>query len=72
MGDTEDPEIYAAEPLLAWQKSPAGSWAMANCLTTPEWNLVPDHCNFGYTVIITGRMTEENYTFYRLKYDQAG
>jgi hypothetical protein len=24
MGDVEDPDIYAAEPLLAWQKSEAG------------------------------------------------
>ena len=31
MGDVEDPDLYAAEPLYAWQKSLPGEWVMENC-----------------------------------------
>jgi len=31
MGDVEDPELYAAPPILEWQKTEQGCWVMAHC-----------------------------------------
>ena len=28
MGDVEDPDLYAAQPLWDWQNSEAGAWVM--------------------------------------------
>jgi len=44
MGDVEDPEVYAAEPLYAWQISEQGKWVMENAAEQPYWTQV----DFGY------------------------
>jgi hypothetical protein len=28
MGDVEDPDLYAAQPLIEWEKSESGQWVM--------------------------------------------
>jgi hypothetical protein len=28
LGDVEDPDLYAAEPIMAWQNTEAGQWVM--------------------------------------------
>lgn len=30
MGDVDDPELYAAEPIWKWQQTDQGQWAMKN------------------------------------------
>jgi hypothetical protein len=35
MGDVEDPDVYAAGPLLDWQKSAAGAWVMEHAVEVP-------------------------------------
>jgi hypothetical protein len=68
LGDVEDPQIYAAEPLWQWQQSEAGQWCMENCIQTPEWHTRLDHSNYGYRVDIVGKLSEQNFTYFRLKY----
>jgi len=68
LGDVEDPQIYAGVPLLDWQRSEAGQWCMENCIETPEWHTILDHLTYGYRVNIVGTLTEENLTYFRLKY----
>ena len=68
MVGTEDPEIYAAEPILDWEKSEAGQWVMANSIEKPSFHIIVDHNIYGYRVIITGDLTPEAQTFFTLKY----
>lgn len=37
VGDVEDPVVYAAEPILEWEKSPMGQWVKKNSVSVPEW-----------------------------------
>jgi len=30
MGDVEDPDLYAADPLIKWEQSEIGQWVMKN------------------------------------------
>lgn len=68
MGDNEDPEIYAAEPIYNWQQSDSGRWVMEHSCPEPSWTVSLDHNIYGYKVRIVANLTDEQRTFFQLKY----
>jgi hypothetical protein len=68
LGDVEDPDIYAAEPILKWQNSEAGQWLMANAQKQPYWIQHVDANTMGYRYKIMVRLSEQNETFWRLRW----
>jgi len=68
MGDVEDPDLYAAQPLIEWQKSEKGSWIMEHAVESPIWHRMVDHTSFGYSFVIRARLKDVDYTFYQLKW----
>ena len=70
MGDVEDPEIYAAQPLWEWQNTEFGQWCMANCKTPPVFHINRDVHNYGFLITVTGELEEKDYVFWKLKYSQ--
>jgi hypothetical protein len=64
----EDPEIYAAEPILKWQNSDQGQWVMTNAKTQPYWIQHVDANTMGYRYKIMARLSEQNETFWRLRW----
>ena len=68
MGDSEDPEIYAAEPLYAWQKTEKGRWVMGVSTETPSYHIDVDHTHMGYKVTILADIPEEFLTYYYLRW----
>jgi hypothetical protein len=48
MGDVEDPDLYAAQPLYEWQQSEFGQWVMKNAADTPTWHRHADFTTYGY------------------------
>ncbi len=68
MGDCEDPELYAAEPIWQWQQSEQGQWVMEHALTQPHYRIVPSMETYGFRVEIFGTLSERDEVFYRLKY----
>jgi hypothetical protein len=68
MGDVEDPDLYAAEPLWQWQQSEVGKWVMEKAIETPMWNRVTDPYNYGYQYAVTAKLKDVDYTFWTLKW----
>ena len=68
MGDVEDPDLYAAEPLLAWQKSEAGEWIMLHSVNQPQWHRSVDYASCGYRYCVTARLKEQDEIFFKLKF----
>ena len=68
MGDVEDPDLYAAEPLLKWQNSESGSWVMNHSLETPTWHRYADPTSYGYKYTITAILPAKDYTYWSLKW----
>jgi hypothetical protein len=64
----EDPDIYAAEPILKWQNSEAGQWLMAHANSQPYWIQHVDANTMGYRYKIWARLSEQNETFWRLRW----
>ena len=67
LGDCEDPEIYAAAPMWEWQKTEAGEWVMEHC-RDPAYKVITKFDTYGYEVVIYGELSEEDATYYTLKY----
>ena len=68
MGDVEDPDLYAAQPLLDWQHSEMGEWIMDRAVDTPEWHRQPDLMQYGYQYAIVAKLKDIDYTFWVLKW----
>ena len=57
MGDVEDPDLYAAQPLYEWQSSKFGEWVMAHASDTPTWYRMPDTNTYGYRYEIRAKFS---------------
>lgn len=68
LGDVEDPELYAAAPILEWEKTEKGRWLLANSYKEMTYDVVTDPSTFAYKVVLHAWLTEEYYTFYQLKW----
>jgi hypothetical protein len=68
MGDVEDPQLYAAGPIIDWENSEPGKWVKANALDQPCWFTGPDPFNYGYRVRIVADLRDEDVTYFNLKW----
>jgi hypothetical protein len=68
MGDVEDPDLYAAQPLWDWQSSEAGVWVMEHAVETPFWHRVVDPTTYGHKYYVVARMRAKDQTFFQLKW----
>lgn len=70
MGDVDDVDIYAAEPIWQWQQTEQGRWVMdhAHNLT---YHTQPDHKYWGHDVAIRGELNDpKKITEYFLRWPQ--
>ncbi len=67
MGDVEDPDLYAAEPLLEWEQSDIGQWVMKNAADVPTWHRMADMASYGYRYQIRARFFGPALTEYLLR-----
>jgi hypothetical protein len=70
VGDVEDPMLYASFTIQEWQQSEKGQWCMENCEGEVYFCSSADPVSLGYKIALQGEMTEQNYTFFKLKWSQ--
>ena len=68
MGDVEDPDLYAAEPMWKWQQSEQGAWVMEHAVESPVWHRQADPYNYGYQYAISAKLTTKDLTYFYLKW----
>jgi len=68
LGDVEDPNLFAAEPLINWEKSERGQWILQNAVETPSWHRMADPVSMGYRYEIRARLQGPVLTEYLLRY----
>jgi hypothetical protein len=71
MGDVEDPDLYAAEPLWNWQQSEEGKWVMENAMDTPEWRRQPDPITWGHSYAIVAIFELKKLTEFYLRFGKT-
>lgn len=69
MIDVEDPELFAVEPLLAWEKSESGKWVMSHAIEVPQWSCSVDSIGYGYILTIKANLTDKDYTYWKLRFE---
>jgi hypothetical protein len=70
MGDVEDPDLYAAEPLWQWQQTEEGQWIMDNAIETPSWHRIPDQMQWGYRFQIRAKLSGARLTEWLLRHGE--
>ena len=68
MGDVEDPDLYAAQPLWEWQESEMGAWVMKHAVQTPEWHRQMDQIQYHMQYAVVAKLKDVDYTFWVLKW----
>lgn len=68
MGDVEDPDLYAAQPLCEWEQSEQGQWIMKNAFETPTWHRIADPVTFGYKYCVRAKLMGPALTEWLLRY----
>jgi hypothetical protein len=68
VSDVDDSDIYAGQPLYEWQQTDAGKWVMENAIQKPSWHRQLDIHTYGYRYQIRADLTDEQVTFFELKY----
>lgn len=68
MGDVDDPDLFVADPIWKWQQTEAGKFVMEHAEEQPYWTRQFDLHNYGHKYRIMARLSEQNETFWRLKY----
>lgn len=72
LGDVDDPDLYAAQPLWEWQKSDAGQWVMTHAMEAPMWHRQQDAMQWGYNYAVTAKLKDVDLTYFLLKWDPKG
>jgi hypothetical protein len=68
LGDVDDPDLYAAQPMYEWKESEQGQWVMSKAVETPEWHRYLDPMTYGYKYAIVAKLKDIDYTFWTLKW----
>jgi len=68
MGDVEDPDLYAAQPLWEWQSSESGKFVMEHAIDTPVWHRQADPVNWGHQYIIVAELEKKKLAEFYLKW----
>ncbi len=67
LGDVEDPDIYAAQPIWEWQQTDKGRWVMDHAID-PSYSIRTDPHSYAYMVVIYGTLEDRAATEYILRY----
>ena len=71
MGDVEDPDLYAAQPLWEWQETEAGKWVLEHAVEKPFWHRSVNPYTYGHTYHIIARLSEQDQTYWALKWQKS-
>jgi len=68
VGDAEDPDLYAAQPLYDWEHSEMGQWVRERAIEECEWHREIDNISWGYRYAVTAKLKEQDYLLWILKW----
>jgi hypothetical protein len=68
LGDVEDPDIYAAQPIWKWQQTDQGRWVMENALDAPYWCKINDYHTYTQKYKIVAELKDEDATYFCLRW----
>jgi len=61
MGDVDDVDVYAAQPIYEWQQTDHGRWVMENAHNL-TYHTMADASLMGHRIVIRGEITDPRKT----------
>ena len=71
VGDVEDPDLYAGQPLWEWQNSEKGQWVMERAVETPVWSRALDPFQYQHQYVIQARFDAKTLTEFYLRFGKT-
>jgi hypothetical protein len=71
LGDVEDPDLYAAQPIHEWETSDPGKFVMEHAIDTPEWRRNLDQATYGYQYAIVAELEKKKLSEFYLRFDKT-
>ena len=68
IGDVEDPDLFAGEPLLKWEQSDQGRFVMEHSVEKPEWRRHLDFGSYSYEYCVTAKLEKKKLTEFYLRW----
>jgi hypothetical protein len=68
LGDVEDPDLYAGEPLWKWQDSDAGKFVMEHAKEQPIWQRQHSHLTYGWQYAIIAKLEKKKLSEFYLRF----
>jgi len=68
MGDVEDPDLYAAQPIHEWETSDPGKFVMEHAIDKPIWHRQLDQSTYGYQYAIEAELEMKKLSEYYLRF----
>jgi hypothetical protein len=68
IGDVEDPDLYAAQPLYEWEKSEQGQFIMTNAIEKPIWQRQINYASYHYDYVIIAKLEKKKLSEFYLKW----
>lgn len=68
VGDVEDPDLYAAEPIHKWENSEQGKFVMKYAIDKPEWQRHMDFNSYSYDYVIIAKLEKKKLSEFYLKW----
>jgi len=68
LGDVEDPDMYAQFEVESWLETELGKWAQKNSEEELTMTYIWDDSNMQCRVSVWGELTEQNHTYWKLKF----
>jgi hypothetical protein len=68
VGDVEDPDLYAAQPLWEWEISPPGKFVMTNAIQKPSWQRYSNPETFSYNYAIIAELEKSKLAEFYLRW----
>jgi hypothetical protein len=72
LGDVEDPDLYAAEPLYKWEKGEPGQFVMKHAIDKPEWHRNIDHVSYSHQYVIVAELEMKKLAEFYLRWGKNG
>ena len=72
VGDVEDPDLYAAQPMWDWQESEQGKFVMKHAVDKPEWHRRLDAQHYGHEDAIVAELESKKLAEFYLRWGNDG
>ena len=72
MGDVEDPDLYAAQPIHEWEQSDQGKFVTEHAVDTPEWHRHLDQFSYGHEYVIVAELEKKKLSEFYLRWGKDG